>query len=169
MAQLQRTSEMDQQAQDETSTKKEARERMSLEPWLQDIVHPNTGAVLGKGLVLGSASHLQANDEHRETYGGLIANFVDPKTNRKCQFPDRNTGDMRDGGCPVRIFEDDAAALARSCGEPVGKDSQLLLLLDPKTDAAVYRKEDGSMSFLVLRKNQILGAAIVVSEIKRLF
>lgn len=158
--------------QTETETQpqaeKAARERMSLSPWLQDISHPMTGEVIGRGLVLDNASHLQASDKGRETFGGMIPGFVDPVTKKACMFTN-DKGESIVGKCPVRLFEDDAAALERTVGEPVGKDSQLVLLLAPEADAAVYRKEDESVAFLVLRRNQVLGAALQAPKIGKLW
>ena len=157
------------QTQDQTQTETKAvRERMSIAPWLTEITHPTTGEVIGKGLVLDNASHLLKSDKGRETFGGMINGFIDPKTQRPCMFTN-DKGESIVGKCPVRLFEDDAAALERTVGEPVGKDSQLVLLLSDGADAAVYRKEDDSVSVLVLRRSQILGAALQAPKIGKLW
>lgn len=158
--------------QTETETpaqsEKAARERMDLAPWLTDIAHPVTGEILGKGIVLDNASHLQASEKGRETFGGMIPKFTDPVTNRPCTFIN-DKGETVVGKCAVRLFEEDAAALVRTVGEPVGKESQLVLLLAPGTDAAVYRKENEEVHFLVIRRSQVLGAALQAPKIGKLW
>lgn len=156
------------QTQPQTETQTESRERMSLEKFVQDITHPVTGEVLGKGLVLDNASHLEESEKGRETAGGLLKGFVDLVSGKPCTFTNAK-GEVIVGGCPVRLFQDDAVALIRTIGEPEGKDSQLILLLEAETDAAVYRKESGEVAFLVLRRNQIRGAALQVAKVAKLW
>ena len=156
------------QTETQTETQIESRERMGLEKFVQDITHPITGEVLGKGLVLDNASHLEESEKGRETAGGLLKGFVDPVSGKPCTFTNAK-GEVIVGGCPVRLFQDDAAALIRTIGEPEGKDSQLILLLEAEADAAVYRKEDESVAFLVLRRNQIRGAALQVAKVAKLW
>lgn len=156
------------QAQTETTTQAESRERMDLTPWLTEITHPTTSEVLGKGLVLDNASHLEESEKGRETAGGLLKGFVDPVSGKPCTFTNAK-GEVIVGGCPIRLFQDDAAALIRTIGEPEGKDSQLILLLEAEADAAVYRKESGEVAFLVLRRNQIRGAALQVAKVAKLW
>ena len=165
MSNTARNTQTTDQPQSET---KVARERMDLAPWLTDIAHPVTGEVIGRGLVLDNASHLHASEKGRETFGGMIPGFVDPVTQKPCMFTN-DKGETIVGKCPVRLFEDDATALERTVGEPVGKDSQLVLLLAPESDVAVYRKEDESVAFLVLRRNQVLGAALQAPKIGKLW
>ena len=156
------------QDQTENQSKTEIRERMSLTPFVRDITHPVTGEVVGKGLVLDNASHLDESDKGRETAGGLLKGFIDPVTKKPCTFVN-SKGEVIVGGCPVRLFGDDAAALIRTLGEPEGKDTQLILLLEDGADAAVYRKEDESIAFLVLRKSQVLGAAFQTAKVAKLW
>lgn len=156
------------ETQPQAETQTESRERMSLEKFVQDITHPVTGEVLGKGLVLDNASHLEESEKGRETAGGLLKGFVDLVSGKPCTFTNAK-GEVIVGGCPIRLFQDDAAALIRTIGEPEGKDSQLILLLEDGADAAVYRKESGEVAFLVLRRNQIRGAALQVAKVAKLW
>lgn len=166
MAHIQRQAAENTQTQ--TSTQNETRERMQLEGFLADIANPNTGEVVGKGLVLENASHLLATEEHKETYGGIIRQFVDPVSGKRSWFLN-DRGEKIEAGCPVRIFDADAAALARSIGEPVGRDSQLLLKMEPGADAAVYRREDGTVAFLAVRLSAVVGGKIRPREIAELW
>ena len=155
MAKIQR--QIDTQSQSTTSaTQVEKRERMTLGQFVSDIVRQSTGEVVGKGLILTHASHLAENDEHKETVGGLLANFVDPVSHKRSWFLN-DAGQRIEGGCPVRLFSDDAAALADQIGTP-GKGTELVLFLEPEADAAVYRKEDGTVAFLALRLEAVRSA-----------
>ena len=154
MAKIQR--QTDTQSQAGTQTQTEKRERMQLGQFITDIVRQSTGEVVGKGLVLGHASHLLENDEHKETIGGLLANFVDPVSHKRSWFLN-DQGARIEGGCPVRLFSDDAAALVEQIGTP-GKGTELILFLEDAADAAVYRKEDGTVAFLALRLEAVAKA-----------
>lgn len=139
-----------------TSTQVERRERMELGQFVADITRASTGEVVGQGLILGHASHLMENDEHKETIGGILASFVDPVSKKRSWFMN-DQGSRIEGGCPVRLFSDDAAALAEQIGTP-GKGMELILFLEPEADAAVYRKEDGTVAFLAVRLEAIAKA-----------
>ena len=134
------------QIQTETQTQ---RERISLDAFLTDLVSPETGEILCKGIILDYASYLPEREDGRKaTFGGLLGSFVDPKTGRPVQFEGKN-GEMLDGSCPVRFFGEDADVLDEMLGErPAGLSLGLQLM--EGTTSAVYRDEDGNILFLVL-------------------
>ena len=158
MAQLQRIADMAAGAQTETETEPKAktREKMDLSAYLVAL-HDQQGNEVGKGFVLDSPSHLAATDEHKETFGGLLKGFVDPQTRKPCTFISKTTGEVIEGGLPVRFFDEDAEALVDHLGMAPAKAQLHLLITD--ASASIYRKEDGSVAYAVFRLNQIGGAA----------
>ena len=127
----------------------QTRERISLDAFLTDLVSPETGEVLCKGILLDYAGYLPEREDGRKaTFGGLLGSFVDPKTGRPVQFEGKN-GEMLDGSCPVRFFGEDAEVLDEGWGErPAG--CSFGLQLKAGATASVYRAEDGCIMFLVL-------------------
>ena len=136
------------QTQTETQTQAQ-RERISLDAYIQDLVSPETGEVLGKGILLDFAGYLPAREDGRKaTFGGLLANFVDPTNGQPCLFEGKN-GEMIAGSAPVRFFGEDADVLDEGWGErPAG--CSFGLALNQGATASVYRAEDGAIMFLVL-------------------
>lgn len=134
------------QIQTETQTQ---RERLSLDAYIQDLVSPETGEVVGRGILLDYAGYLPAREDGRKaTFGGLLANFVDPANGQPCLFEGKN-GEMIAGSAPVRFFGEDADVLDEGWGErPAG--CSFGLALNQGTTASVYRSEDGAIMFLVL-------------------
>ena len=125
------------------------RERISLDTYAQDLVHPETGEILGQGIILDFAGYLPAREDGRKaTFGGLLAGFTDPVSGQPCLFEGKN-GEMIPGSCPVRFFGEDADVLDEGWGErPAG--CSFGLALNQGATAAVYRAEDGGIMFLVL-------------------
>ena len=153
MAQLQRIAEMSGTQQAET---KQARERMDLSAHLVDL-HDQGGNVVGKGFVLDSPSHLVATEDHKETFGGLLKGFIDPVSGKPCTFVSKTTGEEITGGLSIRLFDEDAEALVDHLGAAPAKAQLHLLVTD--ANAAIYRKEDGTVAYAAFRLNQIGGAA----------
>ena len=133
---------------DQTQTQTQ-RERLPLDAYIQDLVSPETGEVVGQGILLDYAGYLPAREDGRKaTFGGLLANFVDPTTGQPCLFEGKN-GEMIAGSAPVRFFGEDADVLDEGWGErPAG--CSFGLALNQGTTASVYRAEDGAIMFLVL-------------------
>ena len=152
------------QNQNQTQTQ---RERIDLAPWLVNLTDQN-GEVVGLGLILESPSHLPAREEEgfKETLGGLLRGFIDPQTGKPCTFVSKTTGEIIEGGLPIRLFEADAAALAEHLGERPAR-AKLHLLLGEDATASVYRTEDGGIAYVALRLGQVEGAVYRAPQLKR--
>ncbi len=152
MAQVVRDLKGQQGQQDE----KKARERQSLEKYMVDLTD-QIGNVIGKGLILENPSHLEATEDHKETLGGLLKGFIDSETGKPCTFISKTTGEVIEGGLPIRLFDEDAAAIAEHLGDRPAR-AQLHLLVQDAT-ASIYRTQDGAVAYAALRISQVLGAA----------
>jgi len=141
------------QAQSQSTTAAQTRETMPLAQFLADHTMRNSEVVTG-ALSLSNVSYLPANEDQKSTFGGLLQGFVDPVTGKPCSFVGRD-GVAVIGGCPVRLFGEDADF----CEEQLGIEPASVLHLGIKADAQgrVYRKEDGTVSFLAIRLADLNG------------
>ena len=138
-----------------SSSTSSTRERLPLAPWLEPV-KDDDGSVLGYALRLSGLSFLPGDGTHKPVYSGLMeAGFVDPVTGAVPTFVNAK-GETVQGKCPVRIMGTDGIAANKAFG--VQKDMHLLMGVKPEADTSVYRKEDGSVSFLVLRVGDVTGA-----------
>lgn len=141
------------QSQTQTQTEAKVRETMSLEPLMADRTMRN-GDVVAHSLALDTVSYLEANDEQKSTFGGLVDGFVDPVSGKPCWFTGRD-GQTVIGKLPVRFFGDDADFLEENVGQEPA--SELYLGVKPEALGRVYRKDDGTVSFVALRLADITG------------
>lgn len=141
------------QSQSTQTETQSTREVMALAPFIADHVMRNKDVVTG-ALSLANVSYLPANDEQKSTYGGLLQGFIDPVSGKPCSFTGRD-GQVVIGGCPVRLFGDDADF----CEDELGLEPASTLHLGIKPDAAarVYRKDDGTVAFLAIRLADLNG------------
>ena len=124
------------------------RERQPLAPWMTEVAGRQV-------LELTSVSYLPANGDKKSTYGGIIANYVDPVSGQKVHFQGRN-GELIAGGCPVRLFGGDAEQAYEMLGLRAGQ--KLALALVEGAEASVYRKDDGEVAYLAINASVLTGA-----------
>ena len=129
------------------STTAVTRERQSLTPWMTEIAGRQV-------LELTSVSYLPANGDKKSTYGGIIANYVDPVSGQKVHFQGRQ-GEMIAGGCPIRLFGGDAEQVMETAGLRAGQ--KLYLAVDQTAEASVYRKDDGEVAYLAIQGSALAG------------
>ena len=129
------------------SESQSTRERQSLTPWLTEVA----GRLV---LELTSVSFLPANGDKKSTFGGLLANYVDPVTGQKVHFQGRN-GEMIAGGCPIRLFGGDAEQAYEMVGLRAGQ--KLALALNEGAEASVYRNAEGEVVYLALQGGALTG------------
>lgn len=123
------------------------RERQPLAPWMTEVAGRNV-------LELTSVSYLPANGDKKSTYGGIIANYVDPASGQPVHFQGRG-GEMIAGGCPIRLFGGDAEQVMETAGLRAGQ--KLYLAVDPDAEASVYRKDDGEVAYLAIQGSALAG------------
>lgn len=139
-----------------TASATSTRERMALAPWLEKVLDDKGERVLGFALRLSGISFLPGDGQHKPVYSGMLeADFIDPVTGAVPMFVN-SKGETVQGKCPVRVMGLDGLSAHNAFG--VVKDMHLLMGVKPEADVAVYRKEDGSVAFLVLRVGDITGA-----------
>ena len=129
------------------STATVTRERQSLTPWLTEMAGR-------KVLELTSVSFLPANGDKKATFGGILANYVDPVSGQKVHFQGRN-GELIAGGCPIRLFGGDAEQAEAMVGIRAGQ--KLALALVEGAEASVYRKDDGEVAYLAINASVLTG------------
>ena len=130
------------------STASVTRERQSLTPWLTEMAGRQV-------LELTSVSFLPANGDKKATFGGILANYVDPVSGQKVHFQGRN-GELIAGGCPIRLFGGDAEQAEAMVGLRAGQ--KLALVLNEDAEASVYRKDDGEVAYLAINASVLTGA-----------
>ena len=129
------------------STQAVARERQPLAPWMTEVAGRQV-------LELTSVSYLPANGDKKSTYGGILANYVDPVSGQRVHFQGRQ-GEMIAGGCPIRLFGGDADQVMETAGLRAGQ--KLYLAVDPNAEASVYRKDDGEVAYLAIQGSALAG------------
>jgi len=129
------------------STASVTRERQSLAPWLTEMAGRQV-------LELTSVSYLPANGDKKATFGGILANYVDPVSGQKVHFQGRN-GELIAGGCPIRLFGGDAEQAEAMVGLRAGQ--KLALVLNEGAEASVYRKDDGEVAYLAINASVLTG------------
>jgi len=129
------------------STQSVTRERQSLTPWLTEMAGRQV-------LELTSVSYLPANGDKKATFGGILANYVDPVSGQKVHFQGRN-GELIAGGCPIRLFGGDAEQAEAMVGLRAGQ--KLALVLNEGAEASVYRKDDGEVAYLAINASVLTG------------
>jgi hypothetical protein len=117
----------------------------------------------GRALQLTNISYLPENSGKKATFGGLVANYIDPVTGQPCHFAGRN-GEIIAGGLPVRLFGSDAELAIEALGEAPGHT--LLLGVADAVDGAIYRKDDGEVAYAAISIKALTGAFRWVSPIK---
>lgn len=137
----------------------ESRERQPLAPWTE--VYEGATCIR-----LSFVSFKEANGKFNSTYGGLMANYVDPKTGKPCFFVGKD-GSRIAGSVSVRLFGSEAEQFVMEVGLP-GLAQDLLLEIKPDAHVSVYRNEEGEVQYLALRGDQLTLACEYVPSSKKL-